>query len=42
MKIVIADPFKKDFKKFPELIKKKIEKALKLLESNPHHPQVKT
>lgn len=40
MKVVITDPFKKDFKKFPDLIKKRMEKALSLLESNLHHPSL--
>ncbi len=38
MKIVRTDPFKRDFSKLPEDIKRRTEKSLRLLASNPFHP----
>lgn len=38
MKIIRTDPFKKDFGKLPDNIKRRTEKALKLLSANPFHP----
>ncbi len=38
MKIIRTDPFKKDFGKLPDDIKRRTEKALKLLAANPFHP----
>lgn len=38
MKIIRTDPFKKDFGKLPDDIKRQTEKTLKLLAANPFHP----
>ena len=40
MKIIATEPFKKDFQKLPDQIKRHAEKALRLLMSNPHHPSL--
>lgn len=41
MKVVRTDPFKRDFHKLPETIKRRTEAALRLLLSNPHHPSLR-
>jgi len=41
MKIQRTDPFLKDFKKLPDDIKRRVEKALRFLVSNPRHPSLK-
>lgn len=41
-KIVRTDPFKDDFKRLPEDIKQRVEKALKLLVSEFHYPSLHT
>jgi len=41
MKLVFTAPFKRDFKKLPEAIKRRTETALRLLLSNPHHPSLR-
>ena len=41
MKLVFTAPFKRDFKKLPEAIKRRTEAALRLLTSNPHHPSLR-
>ena len=41
MKLVLNAPFKRDFKKFPEAIKRRTETALRLLLINPHHPSLR-
>ncbi len=38
MNIVRTDPFKRDFVKLPDVIKRQTEKALQLLAANPFHP----
>lgn len=38
MKIVRTDPFKKDFEKLPDDVKRRTEKSLKLLVEKPYHP----
>lgn len=40
MRIIRTDPFKRDFKKLPENIKRRTEKALKLLVANLRHPSL--
>jgi mRNA interferase RelE/StbE len=41
MKIVRTDPFKRDFQRLPEGIKRRTEVALRLLLSNPYHPSLR-
>jgi mRNA-degrading endonuclease RelE of RelBE toxin-antitoxin system len=41
MKFVRTDPFKRDFQRLPETIKRRTEAALRLLLSNPHHPSLR-
>jgi len=40
-KLVRAEPFKRDFQRLPEAIKRRTEAALRLLLSNPHHPSLR-
>ncbi len=40
MNLVRTDPFKRDFLKLPEKIKRSAEKALKLFATNPFHPSL--
>lgn len=39
--IIRTEPFKRDFQRLPEAIKRRTEAALKLLMSNPHHPSLR-
>lgn len=41
IRVVRTDPFKRDFQKLPEAIKRRTETALHLLVSNPHHPSLR-
>lgn len=41
MKIVRSAPFQKAYKKLPPNVKKKVEKALKLLSQDPFHPSLR-
>jgi mRNA-degrading endonuclease YafQ of YafQ-DinJ toxin-antitoxin module len=41
MKILTKGPFKRDFQKLPDVIKRRTEAALRLLLSNPHHPSLR-
>ena len=41
MKVLRAEPFKRDFQKLSDLIKRRTEAALWLLTSNPHHPSLR-
>jgi mRNA-degrading endonuclease YafQ of YafQ-DinJ toxin-antitoxin module len=41
MKFIRTDPFKRDFQRLPEAIKRRTEVALRLLLSNPHHPSLR-
>lgn len=41
IKFARTEPFKRDFQKLPETIKRRTEAALKLLLSNPHHPSLR-
>jgi mRNA interferase RelE/StbE len=41
MKVIVTEPFKRDFKKLPERLKRRTETALRLLLSNPHHPSLR-
>ena len=40
VKVLRTEPFKRDFRKLPEEIKRRVEAALRLLLSNPHHPSL--
>lgn len=40
MEIERTEAFKRDFQKLPNEIKRRVEKALRLLASNPHHPSL--
>ena len=40
MNLVRTDPFKRDFLKLPEDIKRSGEKALRLFGTNPFHPSL--
>ncbi len=40
VKVLRTEPFKRDFRKLPEEIKRRIEAALRLLLSNPHYPSL--
>jgi len=40
MNFVRTDPFKRDFLKLPENIKRSAEKALRLFATNPFHPSL--
>ncbi len=42
MQIERTESFKRDFKKLPNEIKRRVEKALHLLVSNPRHPSLRT
>jgi addiction module RelE/StbE family toxin len=41
VKIIRTNPFKRDFQKLPDHIKKRIAKTLKLLIENPYHPSLR-
>jgi mRNA interferase RelE/StbE len=41
MKVIRTEPFKRDFQRLPEAIKRRIEAALRLLIANPHHPSLR-
>jgi mRNA-degrading endonuclease YafQ of YafQ-DinJ toxin-antitoxin module len=41
MRVVRTDPFKRDFQKLPDRIKKKTETAVGLLINNPYHPSLR-
>ena len=41
MKFVRTDPFKRDFQRLPEAIKRRTEAALRLLVSNSYHPSLR-
>jgi mRNA interferase RelE/StbE len=41
MKLAFTSPFKRDFNKLPEAVKRRTETALRLLVSNPHHPSLR-
>jgi mRNA interferase RelE/StbE len=41
MKVLRTDPFKRDFQRLPETIKRRTETALRLLVNNRHHPSVR-
>ena len=41
MKILRTNPFKRDFQNLPDPIKRRTEKALRLLVSDPHHPSLR-
>ena len=42
MKVCRTDPFKRDFQRLPDIIKRRTEVALRLLMSNPHHPSLRS
>lgn len=42
MKLIRTDPFKEDFQKLPEEIKRRAEKALRLLAGDLRHPSLRT
>jgi len=39
--VIRTEPFKRDFRRLPEAIKRRTEAALRLLLSNPHHPSLR-
>ncbi len=41
MKFARTEPFKRDFQRLPETIKRRTEAALRLLLINPHHPSLR-
>lgn len=41
MKVKRTSPFKRDFQRLPDAIKRRTETALRLLLSNPHHPSLR-
>jgi mRNA interferase RelE/StbE len=41
MKALRTEPFKRDFQRLPDAIKRRTEAALRLLLSNPHHPSLR-
>jgi len=41
MEIERTESFKRDFKKLPDRIKRRVEKAIRLLVSNPRHPSLR-
>ncbi|MEW6658187.1 MAG: hypothetical protein AB1424_05980 [Thermodesulfobacteriota bacterium] len=41
IRVLRTDPFKRDFQKLPETIKRRTEAAIRLLVSNPHHPSLR-
>lgn len=41
MKILWTPPFERDFKGLPQALQKQVEKALRLLASNPRHPSLR-
>ena len=42
MKIILTDPFKKDYEKLPKQIQIRTDKQLKFLSENPYHPSLDT
>jgi len=40
-KTITTEPFKRDFQRLPEAIKRRTEGALRLLLNNPHHPSLR-
>jgi len=41
MKVTRTEPFKRDFQRLPDPIKRRTDTALRLLLSNPHHPSLR-
>jgi mRNA interferase RelE/StbE len=41
MKVARTAPFKRDFQRLPDAIKRRTEAALRLLVCNPHHPSLR-
>ncbi len=41
MKVIRTEPFKRDFQRLPDAIKRRTEAALGLLMANPHHPSLR-
>jgi mRNA interferase RelE/StbE len=41
MKVKRTEPFKRDFQKLPESIKRRAEASLRLLMTNPYHPSLR-
>jgi mRNA interferase RelE/StbE len=41
MKVLRTSPFKRDFQRLSEAIKRRTEAALRLLMANPHHPSLR-
>lgn len=41
MKLLLSAHFKKDFRKLPKQVQKKVEKKLRLLVDNPAHPSLR-
>jgi mRNA interferase RelE/StbE len=41
MKVTRTEPFKRDFQRLPDAIKRRTEAALRLLMANPHHPSLR-
>jgi mRNA interferase RelE/StbE len=39
--LIRTEPFKRDFQRLPEAIKRRAEAALRQLVSNPHHPSLR-
>lgn len=42
MRLINTPRFRRDYGKLPEAVLDQIDKALKLLEENPHHPSLRT
>ena len=41
MKVIRTEPFKQNFQRLPEAIKRRTESVLRLLLSNPYHPSLR-
>jgi mRNA interferase RelE/StbE len=41
MKVIRTEPFKRDFRRLPEALKRRTEAALRLLMANRHHPSLR-
>ena len=41
MKVTRTEPFKRDFQRLPDAIKRRTEAALRSLMANPHHPSLR-
>ena len=41
MKVIRTEPFKRDFHRLPDAIKRRTEAALRLLMANRHHPSLR-